>query len=988
MISRNSPCPCGSGKRFKHCCGDKNPVTAVFPQPDHRIIMHNALAEQRAGKLADAERLYRDAIALSPLEPDCLHMLGVICLQTHRYREAFDLVYQAAELTGWRIDTMRHNLGLIINKLLVGASNTASHPQRKNCEAYSRERESRQTSSTPLVSIIIPSYNHERWVVEALESVYGQTYRNIELIVIDDGSTDNSPRLIRDSLAHCPFPHRLVLRDNRGAHATINEGITLATGEYLNILNSDDRFADERIATLVEKIAHKDADWGFASTAMINAEGRLIDIAEHTRAYALTEMIAEIPQAMTVGFALLRHNVAISTGNLFVRRSFFIKLNSFRNFRYNHDWDFCLRATLQSEPVFVPESLYYYRLHERNTITEANNQTRAESDRIFQEYLATASSDRPAPNPYAPTADAWGLYFFSSVMRNGQGALLPPKAMQKIASLCNELPSEDIAPTDEFEYDASHHQLASANQAMASLVDTLAWKPLISILLPTFNSPEKWLRKCLNSVLAQTYPYWELCIADDASPAPHVRKILQEYAGHDERIKVAFREQNGHISVATNTALDMARGEFVALLDHDDEFTADALYWVVRALNKQPNADLIYSDEDKIDELGSLSGAYLKPDWNPELLCSQNFISHLGVYRTSLARNVGGFQKGYEGAQDWDLALRISEQTSAENILHIPRILYHWRAIEGSTAQSTGQKSYVVNAQKLALAEHYQRLGQIVSLKQVGDFWNAFHTLPKSLPLVSLILDGRHISISDCTFWVNRLLHATSYANLELILCSPIRETMHQLPDHVMQLTIPRELSIGGMWHRALEYATGEVIGILSAPATPAHANWLDILVGYAIQPKNGAVAPKALTPDGRIAFAGCLLGVNTGIGFPYLGQSNNIIGQAGRARLAQNFQALASSMLLVARKKLPDLMEGSPDYQSNQAWLIELCLKLAEAGYWNVWVPMACITQTELSTTPDTEDLTLLHRNWPKAFHQDPAYHPALSRSYLWELP
>lgn len=916
-------------------------------------------------------------------------MLGVICLQTHRYREAFDLVYQAAELTGWRIDMMRHNLGLIINKLLVGTPNATVGARRDNYEAFIRERESRHASSIPLVSIIIPSYNHESWVGEALESVYRQTYRNIELIVIDDGSTDDSPRIIRESLVHCPFPHSVVLRENRGAHTTINEGIALATGEYLNILNSDDRFANKRVATLVEKIANKDADWGFASTDMIDAEGRLIDIAEHPRAYALTEMIAEIPQAMTVGFALLRHNVAISTGNLFVRLSFLTQLNGFRDFRYNHDWDFCLRATLQSEPVFVPESLYYYRLHARNTITETNNQTRAESDLIFREYLATASSDHTAPNPYAPTADAWGLYFFSSVMRNGQGALLPPKAMQKIAALCNELPSKEDAPTEEFEPDADlRHQLAPANQAIARLVDTLAWKPLISILLPTYNSPEKWLRKCLNSVLAQTYPHWELCIADDASPAPDVRKILQEYCQRDARIHVTFREQNGHISEATNTTLDMARGEFIALLDHDDELTADALYWVVRALNKQPNADLIYSDEDKIDELGLLSWAYLKPDWNPELLCAQNFISHLGVYRISLVRDVGGFRKGYEGAQDWDLALRVSEQTSAENILHIPQVLYHWRAIEGSTAQSIGQKSYVVNAQKLALEGHYHRLGRIVTLKQLGDHWNTFHTLPNPLPRVSLILDGRHMPTSDSTFWVNRLLHDTSYANLELILCLPSQERAHPFQDHVMQLTITRELSISGMCHQALEYATGEVIGILSAPAAPSHANWLDILVGYAIQPENGAVAPKALTPDGRIAFAGSLLGVNTGIGFPYLGQSNNIIGQAGRARLAQNFQALTSSMLLVERKKLPALMEGASDYQSNQACLTELCLRLAEAGYWNVWVPMACIIQPELNTPPDMEDLTTLRRKWPKAFHQEPAYHPVLSRSHLGELP
>lgn len=952
--------------------------------------MRAALSCQQTNQLEAAEKLYRQALAISPDEPDCLHMLGVICLQTRRYREAFDLVYQATELAGWKIDAMRHNLGLIINKLLVGASNVTNRLQQDNYEAFMQGCESRYASNTPLVSIIIPSYNHEPWIVDALESVYGQTYRNIELIVIDDGSADNSPGLIRDSLAHCPFPHHLVLRENRGAHATINEGIALATGEYLNILNSDDRFAGQRIARLVEKIADRGADWGFASSALIDAEGQFIDIAEHPRAYALTGMVAGISRAMTVGFALLQHNVSISTGNLFARRSFSARLGGFRDLRYNHDWDFCLRATLLSEPVFVPESLYYYRLHDRNTITEAHNQTRAESDLIFQEYLATASSGEPAPNPYAPTAHAWGQYFYTAVMRNGQGAQLPRSAMQKIAMLCSEFSGGEDATTEEFEpASGSRHPLAPANKALAQLVDALAWKPLISILLPTYNSPEKWLRKCLDSVLAQTYPRWELCIADDASPAPHVREIIHEYSRADPRIRASFRKQNGHISEATNTALDMAQGEFLALLDHDDELTTDALYWVARTLNEHPDTDLIYSDEDKIDELGLLSDAYLKPDWNPELLRGQNCFSHFGVYRASLARSAGGFRKGYEGAQDWDFALRISEQTSAGKILHIPRVLYHWRTIEGSTAQSINHKSYSVNAQRLVLAGHYQRLGRVVTLQQVGDHWSAFHTLPESLPRVSLILDGRNLSTSDRLSWANRLLRDTAYANLELILCLPNQEGAHHLPDQVIQLnTIHNAPNISQMCHQALEYSSGEIVGILSAPATPAHANWLDILVGYARQPENGAIAPKALTPDGRIAFAGSLLGVNAGISFPYIGQASNINGQAGRVRLAQNFQALASNLLLVERKKLPGLMGGSSVYKSAQACMVELCLKLTEAGYWNVWTPMARITQTEPCTALDAEDLTLLRSEWPKAFHHDPAYHPALSRNHLFELP
>ena len=193
-------------------------------------------------------------------------------------------------------------------------------------------------------------------------------------------------------------------------------------------------------------------------------------------------------------------------------------------------------------------------------------------------------------------------------------------------------------------------------------IDRLAYKPLISVVLPTYNTPEKWLRLALESVRMQLYPHWELCIADDASSQPHVRRVLEEYRALDSRITLVLREHNGHISAASNSALAMARGEFVALLDHDDELPEHALYMIAVELNAYPEADIIYSDEDKIGEGRQRYDPYCKPDWNPDLFTGQNFVSHLGVYRTCRVRAVEGFRVGYEGSQDWDLAMRIIEQ--------------------------------------------------------------------------------------------------------------------------------------------------------------------------------------------------------------------------------------------------------------------------------------------------------------------------------------
>ena len=211
--------------------------------------------------------------------------------------------------------------------------------------------------------------------------------------------------------------------------------------------------------------------------------------------------------------------------------------------------------------------------------------------------------------------------------------------------------------------------------------DLFVEKPLISVIMPVFDPPKKFLIKAIESVISQVYENWELCIADDASTKKFVRPLLKSYARKDSRIKVTFRKTNGHISVASNSALKLAKGEFVAFFDHDDELRQHALLEIAKAIKKNPKVNLIYSDEDKVDEAGNRYDPYFKPDWNPDLLLGQNYISHFSVFRTSLVNKFKGFRRGVEGAQDWDLILRLTEQIKGNSILHIPKILYHWRAI-------------------------------------------------------------------------------------------------------------------------------------------------------------------------------------------------------------------------------------------------------------------------------------------------------------------
>ncbi|MEY2560581.1 MAG: hypothetical protein QOG51_996, partial [Verrucomicrobiota bacterium] len=245
--------------------------------------------------------------------------------------------------------------------------------------------------------------------------------------------------------------------------------------------------------------------------------------------------------------------------------------------------------------------------------------------------------------------------------------------------------------------------------ALRTALRQMRKQPLISVLLPVYNPDLGLLEAAIASIERQYYERWELCIADDASTDPKVRPFLEEKARGDDRIKLTFRKKNGHISACTNSALEAATGEWCALLDQDDLFAEKALAFVALEIERHPDAALIYSDEDKMETNGARSNPFLKPDWNPELFLGQNYINHLGTYRTDLLREIGGFREGFEGSQDYDVALRCTERLTASQVRHIPRILYHWRAVAGSLAAVVDAKPYAKEAARRAIADHLQR---------------------------------------------------------------------------------------------------------------------------------------------------------------------------------------------------------------------------------------------------------------------------------------
>jgi len=432
---RNGPCPCGSGKRYKDCCGRLPGPPGADTDVSTKIArrMNDALAAQASKDLQQAERIYREVVAIAPDVPDALHMLGVLRFEQGDCKEAAQLILQALDLTGWRFPTFRYNLGLVIAR----AHDEQAERDRDSVIRRSRAsgRENTATNDArPTVAVVVPCYNHARFVKRAIESVFSQTYRQIEVVVIDDGSTDDSAEVARRTLADSPFPSRFVARENRGATTTINEAIGLSSAPFINILNSDDWFSDDRIALMVEHVVASGAHWGFSQTAYVDDRDHPVDPRLDKRAGTLSAVAAAATDRATVGFSLLGGNPAISSGNLFFSRALFQRIGPFGSLRYNHDWEFSLRAVRVAEPEFVPAPTYYYRLHDSNTISGAiGDGGMSEANRMLTEFFRWASSEQASANPLAPTMRTWGMYFVCSCLNSGWAGLFEAEELRRLA---------------------------------------------------------------------------------------------------------------------------------------------------------------------------------------------------------------------------------------------------------------------------------------------------------------------------------------------------------------------------------------------------------------------------------------------------------------------------------------------------------------------------------------------------------------------------
>lgn len=524
-------------------------------------------------------------------------------------------------------------------------------------------------------------------------------------------------------------------------------------------------------------------------------------------------------------------------------------------------------------------------------------------------------------------------------------------------------------------------------------VQTMHLKPTFSVLMPVFKPELKHLQQAIESVLAQLYPYWELCIADDVSEDVAVTALIASYCQQDVRIKTIKREVRGHISAASNSCLAMATGEFVALLDHDDLLAPHALYMVAQVLNHRSDLSLIYSDEDKIDPRGVRTWPQFKSDWNVDLMRSQNAVNHVGIYRRSIVQDIGGFRTGVEGCQDWDLALRVSECIPTSQILHLPYVLYHWRVTRESTAISTASKQYIVRAGKKILDDHLKRLKLDAEvLPQYGAYFRVRYRLtnPPPVAIISWLADQ-----STLERLVHSLTTETSYRALTLYLLmetgqqAVLSTIISMAKDCNLKLVLVECMAGANSSSRINQTLSGleeSVIGLLDPGCAPTEPDWLTELVSHAMRSDIGVAGPKLVNRDGTVFSAGTILGMGQRrVGdAAYRGASKTERGAGGRAVLTQNYSAVARQCMVFRRTVWVECKGFDPAFPLDEYGDIDFCLRTGELGYRILWTPYAeLICHAEpLSDASSIESAKVMRSRWSKKLDCDPAHNANLSLS------
>ncbi len=530
-------------------------------------------------------------------------------------------------------------------------------------------------------------------------------------------------------------------------------------------------------------------------------------------------------------------------------------------------------------------------------------------------------------------------------------------------------------------------------------IQIFSYLPKISVIMPVYNAPISFLIEAIESVINQVYSNWELCIADDCSTNSEIRGVLDKYSSEDARIKVVYRKENGHISATSNSALELATGEFVALLDHDDLLSKDALYQLVYALNVDENRDFIYSDEDKVDENGVRSEPHFKPDWCPDNFLARNYITHLSCLRKSIVDEIGGFRVGFEGSQDYDLFLRFVEKT--DNIYHIPKILYHWRMHSASAAMEEDAKPYAFEAGVKALTEALERRGEkgSVELKPgLPGFYTVRYDL-KSEDLVSIVIPTKDNAkvLETC---LESVFEKSTYKNIEVIMINNnstekatfdlFKKYKAKYKEKFVQLDLEIPFNYSRLMNKAVDVSKGEYILLLNNDTEVISEDWIESMMEQSQRDSVGAVGAKLLYHNDTIQHAGVVIGLGGVAGHTFIGLPRDSHGYFYYITSTNNYSSVTAACLMV-RKEVYNEVGGFNEDLAVEYNDVDFCLKLAEKGYYNIYLPYVelyhyeSLTRghphmTKESYARHIKEIGLFKEKWQSYIDHDPCYNQNLT--------
>ena len=899
------------------------------------------------------------------------------------------------------------------------------------------------TLNLPLVSILIRSTDRET-LQQTLNSVAAQSYDAIEVWVVAA-----TPSHLPQPAQIGRFPlHFVTTSEALSRTQAANKALELAQGEQLLFLDDDDWITPTHVAVLAQALKDNPTyKAAYSQAQAVDASGQ--DLQE-----ALMGMPYDRSMLLSGNFMVM-HSVLFDVALRELGCRFDEQLELFE------DWDFWLQVSRHTDFLFVPKPSAIYRIHQSSGVHAQVRFVDASYQIIYRKWrdlwsaeqlsqimarnwehkdhvtnLARTQSALDATlNKLAQTQhtkqDLQNL--LDSVMQSRswrwteklrslgalarrvrqlvrqQGGVL--HALRKTTTvLIKQGPQAVVSAVHRAaDQSFSYADWIAQNEAPAHLYShfkekSLAWQyqPLVSVVMPTYNSPLHFLAQAIESVQAQVYPNWQLCIADDASTHTEVHAFLKEAAQKDVRISIVLRSQNGHISESSNSALEIAKGEWVALLDHDDLLHPMALYELVNTLQSHPEAQIVFSDEDKIDEKGERFGPYFKTDYNPELMWAQNMISHLGCYKKSTLDAIGGFRKGFEGSQDYDLALRVIQRSKPHQIVHIPRVLYHWRAIIGSTALAPNEKPYAELASRKALAEHLVALQIPAAVEPAPDlsYMNRVRPLlQKPDPLISLLIptkDGIDL-LKQC---IQSVQQKSSYKFYEILVVN----NNSQLPESqiyfdqlkregIRVLDYPHPFNFSAINNFAAREARGDYLCLMNNDIEVQSSGWMEEMLSFAQLDHAGAVGARLWYPGHQgLQHGGVVIGLGGVAGHAHVGLKKNEKGYFGRAVLHHRCSAVTAACLMI--KKSTYFAVGGMDEQIAVAFNdVDFCLRLGDAGYHCVYTPSAELIHHESATRGD--DLSDENRNrfmgeeafmkarWGERLNRDPFFSPNLSFSH-----